>query len=89
VDLSKYKSDLGICLMAKADKGWIWHRRLGHVSMRRLNDLQRDDHVVGLTNITFYKNRECFSCNAGNQVGGAHIPITLITTSRPLELLHM
>ena len=27
------------CLLAKASGGWLWHRRLGHASMRNLHTL--------------------------------------------------
>jgi hypothetical protein len=37
VDLSKEGPSSSTCLMAKHDKGWLWHRRLGHANMRNLN----------------------------------------------------
>jgi hypothetical protein len=36
VDFSKEKVKPKTCLMAKSDLGWIWHRRLAHVGMRKL-----------------------------------------------------
>ena len=39
VDFSKESTYHATCLMAKADKGWLWHRRLAHVGMRNLKDL--------------------------------------------------
>jgi hypothetical protein len=42
--------------------------------------------VIGLTNVTFEKDRPCAACQAGKQVGGAHHSKNVMTTSRPLEL---
>ena len=33
------------CLIAKSSKGWLWHRRLGHVGMRNLDKLIKGDHI--------------------------------------------
>jgi hypothetical protein len=35
--------------------GWLCHRRLAHVDMRNLHKLQKDGHILGLTNIVFKK----------------------------------
>jgi hypothetical protein len=50
------------CLVAKSDKGWLWHRRLAHVGMRNLAKLQKDNHIIGLTNVMFEKNKVCSAC---------------------------
>jgi hypothetical protein len=39
--------------------------------------------------VTFEKDRPCAACQAGKQVGNAHHSKNVMTTSRPLELLHM
>ena len=36
VDFSRIPTKTVICLMAKVDVGWLWHRRLAHVNMRSL-----------------------------------------------------
>ena len=45
-DFSQESPPLSMCLMAKVDKGWLWHRRLGHVNMRNLKQVLKDDHVI-------------------------------------------
>ncbi|WVZ92866.1 hypothetical protein U9M48_038902 [Paspalum notatum var. saurae] len=42
-----------------------------------------------LTNVSFEKNKICSACQAGKQVGVPHPAKNIVTTSRPLELLHM
>jgi hypothetical protein len=69
--------------------GWLWHRRLAHVGMRNLHKLQRDDHIIELTNIVFEKDRPCGACQVEKQVGAAHHTKNIMTTTRPLEMLHM
>jgi hypothetical protein len=57
--------------------------------MRNLHKLQNDVHILGLTNIIFEKDRPCEACQAGKQVGAYHHAKNIITTTRPLEMLHM
>ena len=89
VDLSKESPSLSTCLMANVDEGWLWHRRLGHVNMKNLKQLLKGDHIVGLTNVSFERDHVCSACMAGKQLGKHHPAKNIITTSRPLELLHL
>ncbi|KAK1664145.1 hypothetical protein QYE76_052304 [Lolium multiflorum] len=90
VDLSKESPSPSTCLMAaKHDEGWLWHRRLGHVNMRNLKQLLKGEHIVGLTGISFEKDRVCSACVAGKQLKKKHHIKSIVTTSRPLELLHL
>ncbi|KAK1684568.1 hypothetical protein QYE76_045416 [Lolium multiflorum] len=79
VDLSKESPSPSTCLMAaKHDEGWLWHRRLGHVNMRNLKQLLKGEHIVGLTDISFEKDRVCSACVAGKQLKKKH-PIKSIS----------
>jgi transposase InsO family protein len=89
VDFSKEEVDLDACLIAKTSMDWLWHRRLAHVGMKNLHKLLKGEHVLGLTNVCFEKDRPCAACQAGKQVGSTHHNKNVMTTSRPLELLHM
>ena len=89
VDFNKGKAKLETCLVAKSSMGWLWHRRLAHVGMRNLAKLLKDNHILGLTNIQFEKDRICSACQAGKQVGVPHPPKSIMTTTQPLELIHM
>jgi hypothetical protein len=57
VDFIPKKVELYKCLIAKRNMGWLWHRRLAHVGMRNLHKLQKEGHILGLTNIVFEKDR--------------------------------
>jgi hypothetical protein len=89
VDFITDEVELDRCLIAKINMGWLWHRRLAHVGIRNIHNLQRDCHILGLTNIIFEKNRPCGACQTGKQVGAHHHDKNIITTMRPLEMLHM
>jgi len=75
--------------MAKVDVGWLWHRRLAHVNMRSLQTLLKGEHVLGLTNVTFAKDRACRACIEGKLHEKKHPVKNIITSKRPLELIHM
>jgi transposase InsO family protein len=57
--------------------------------MRNLHKLQKDDHILGLTNIVFEKDRSYGACQADKQVGAQHRAKNIVTTIRPLEMLHI
>jgi hypothetical protein len=88
-DFSKENVDLDACLIAKTNIVWLWHHHLAHVGMKNLHKLLKGDHVLGLTDVCFEKDRPCATCQAGKQVGSTHHNKNVMTTSRPLELLHM
>jgi transposase InsO family protein len=89
VDFNENTAELNTCLIAKTNMGWLWHRRLAHVGMKNLHKLLKGEHILGLTNVHFEKDRICSACEAGKQVGAHHPYKNIMTTDRPLELLHM
>jgi hypothetical protein len=83
------KVKLDICLIAKTNMSWLWHRRLCHVDMSNLHELQKDGHIFGLTNIIFEKDRPCTVCQVRKQVWTHQHAKNIMTTTRPLEMLHI
>jgi hypothetical protein len=65
IDFSKKTTKAAPCLMAKVDVGWLWHSRLGHANMRNLQSLHKGNHILGLTDLTFAKDRVCRACIEG------------------------
>jgi hypothetical protein len=57
--------------------------------MNNLNKLLKGEHILGLTNVHFEKNRICSACQDGKQVGAPNLAKNVLTTTRPLELFHM
>jgi hypothetical protein len=89
VDFNENTTELNTCLIAKTNMGWLWHCRLAHVGMKNLHKLLKGEHILGLTNVHFEKDRVCSACQAGKQVGSHHPHKNIMTTNRPLELVHM
>jgi hypothetical protein len=90
VDFSSIDINLSTCLLINSSKEWLWHRRLAHVEMNQLEKFIKHDLVIGLNNdIIFEKSKLCSACQAGKQVGNTHPTNSVMSTSRPLELLHM
>jgi hypothetical protein len=57
--------------------------------MRNFAKLQKDEHILRLTNGVFEKDRLCSACQARKQVGAHHPAKNNLSSSRPLKLLHM
>jgi hypothetical protein len=89
VDFTNNNAELDTCLIAKTNMGWLWHRRLAHIGMKNLHKLLKGEHILGLTNVHFEKDRICSACQARKQVGVHHPHKNNRTTERPLELLHV
>jgi hypothetical protein len=87
VDFNDNKAELDTCLIAKTNMGWL--RRLAHVGMKNLHKLLKGEHILGLTNVHFEKDRICSVCQVGKQVGVHHPHKNIMTTDKPLKLLHM
>src|SRR3954464_5377583 len=68
----------------QSDVGWLWHRRLAHVGMINLQSLIKGDHVVGLSDVYFAKDRVCSACIAGKQHEKQHKVNTISSNRRGL-----
>jgi hypothetical protein len=69
VDFTYDNVELDTCLIAKTNMGWLWHFRLAHVEMKNLHKLLNREHILGLTNVHFEKDKICSACQVGKQVG--------------------
>ena len=67
----------------------LWHKRLGHASLTLLNKLVSKDLVVGLPSIKFNDDKVCEACAKGKQVRLSFKSKRCVSTTRPLELLHI
>ena len=89
-----YIDDINIhnesCLCVNVvNDSWLWHRRLGHASIKILSKLVKNDLVIGLPKLNLDKNKIYDACLFGKQVRSLLKPKNLVSTSRPLELLHI
>jgi transposase InsO family protein len=89
VDFSSEDANLTTCLFTKASLGWLWHRRLAHVGMSTIKKILKKDMIRGLKDVVFEMDKLFSACQAGKQVANTHPAKAFMSTSRPLELLHM
>jgi len=57
--------------------------------MHHLNHLVRKDIVIGLPKLKFEKNKLCEACQREKQVKNSFQSKNVVSTSKPLELLHI
>ena len=56
---------------------------------RNLHTLVKKKHVIGIEGVKFKKDHLCGACEAGKMTRAKHPSKTIMTTSKPFELLHM
>jgi len=78
-----------ICLLSMNDKKWMWHRRLGHANWRLISKLSKLQIVKGLPDIDYHLDALCGACQKGKIVKSSFKIKDIVSTSRPLELLHI
>ncbi|GJY93573.1 integrase, catalytic region, zinc finger, CCHC-type containing protein [Tanacetum coccineum] len=91
INLHEMASASPICLMSRATstKSWLWHQRLSHLNFDTINDLARNDLVIGLLKFKYHKEHLCPSCEQGKSKRAAHPPKPIPNTKKRLHLLHM
>nr|GEW53164.1 hypothetical protein [Tanacetum cinerariifolium] len=69
INLHEMASASPICLMARASstKSWLWHQRLSHLNFDTINDLARNDLVLGLPKFKYHKEHICPYCEEGKK----------------------
>ncbi|GKE61592.1 retrovirus-related pol polyprotein from transposon TNT 1-94 [Tanacetum coccineum] len=80
-----------ICLMARATstKSWLWHQRLSHLNFGTINNLAKNDLVIGLPKFKYHKEHLCPSCDQGKTKKVSHPPKPVLNSKQKLHLPHM
>nr|GEV27484.1 retrovirus-related Pol polyprotein from transposon TNT 1-94 [Tanacetum cinerariifolium] len=54
----------GACFFAKASESvnWLWHKRLSHLNFKNINNLAKQNKVLGLPSLVYSKDKPCTSC---------------------------
>jgi hypothetical protein len=89
-------TDIGVTVFRRSDDSVAFKGVLegqlylvDFVGMKNLHKLLKGEHILGLTNVHFEKDRICSACQAGKQVSVHHPHKNIMTIDRTLELLHM
>ena len=89
INLDEVSSNDVKCLVSKNDETWLWHRRVAHANMDHLSKLVSKELVIGLPKLRFEKDILCDACQKGKQVKASFKSKNIVSTTRPLQLLHM
>nr|GEY75859.1 retrovirus-related Pol polyprotein from transposon TNT 1-94 [Tanacetum cinerariifolium] len=90
ITLQDTSSPNPICLLAKAtsSQAWLWHRRLSHLNFDTINLLSKNNIVIGLPKLKFFKDHLCSSCELGKAKRKFFQIKTTPSSKRQLHLLH-
>ena len=90
VDLDEVRNSR-MCLVAQYEENdaELWHRRLGHLSLRNIRTLESLGRVRGLPSQLGNAPDTCETCIKSKQVKSSFDKKKEISTKKPLELLHM
>ncbi|GAU28976.1 hypothetical protein TSUD_391740, partial [Trifolium subterraneum] len=77
------------CLLTLSEEKWVWHKRLGYANWRLISKLSKLDLVRGLPKLHYHSDALCGSCQIGKSVKTFFKPKHVVSTSNPLELLHI
>lgn len=89
VDLNCVPKSSLSCLSVLEDDPLLWHKRFGHASLSLIDKLRSKNLVRGLPQIKFCKTQNCDACIKGKHTRSSFKSKLHISTSKPLELLHM
>ena len=67
----------------------MWHKRFGHLNFKLLSRLSKHDLVRGLPKNEFKVDSLCDECQLGKLRRNSFKLKDMISTSKPLELLHL
>ncbi|KAI3762425.1 hypothetical protein L1987_52855 [Smallanthus sonchifolius] len=79
------------CLLSKTSESDSipWHRKLAHISYRKMNFLVNNDLVIGVSKMKFSIPDDCIPCKKGKQHKKSRKSKSKNSIVTPLELLHM
>ena len=89
IDLEDFLDQNVSCLVSIKREQWIWHKKLGHTSLRLISKLNKHNLVRGLSKLVYKSDVLCEACQKGKQIKNSFESKNVVSTSRPLELLHL
>nr|GEU62595.1 retrovirus-related Pol polyprotein from transposon TNT 1-94 [Tanacetum cinerariifolium] len=82
-------SPIYLMVCASSTKSWLWHQRLSYPNFDTINDLAKNDLVLGLPKFKYHKEHLCSSCEQGKRKRVSHPPKPVPNSRQRLHLLHM
>ena len=78
-----------LCLSSIEEQSDLWHQRLGHASSKLIHKLYQKELVRGLPKVNGNSRELCLDCAKGKQVRSSFKSKNQVSSSKPLELIHM
>ncbi|RDX72478.1 hypothetical protein CR513_48041, partial [Mucuna pruriens] len=89
IDLIGLTNQNVTCLVSINDDQWTWHKKLGHVNLRLISKLKKHNLLRSLPTCVYKAYMLCDACQKGKQIKGSFESKNIVSTSRPMELLHI
>src|SRR3954471_2061784 len=75
--------------MSVNEEQWVWHRRLGHASLRKISQISKLNLVRGLPNLKYKSYALCEACQKGKFSKHAFKSKNVVSSFKPVELLQI
>ncbi|GJW27598.1 retrovirus-related pol polyprotein from transposon TNT 1-94 [Tanacetum coccineum] len=82
-------SPVYLMFKASSTKSWLWHRLLSHLNFATINQLAKQDMVVGLPKFKYEKDHLCSACKQGKSKRALLKPKPVTSIDARLQLLPM
>jgi len=87
INLNELSNQNVTCLLSIKGNHWVWHKKLGHDSLKLISKLQKQDLIRGLPRVSYNDDLLCEECHKGKYIKTSFSSKKIVSTSRPLELL--
>lgn len=74
---------------AREDQVELWHKKLGHLNLKSMKKIIKEEAIRGIPNLKIEEGRICGECQIGKQTKVPHKKLQHLVTSDILQLLHM
>ncbi|GJW65142.1 integrase, catalytic region, zinc finger, CCHC-type containing protein [Tanacetum coccineum] len=87
ISISEMGASSLVCLMSKptSTKSWLWHKRLSHLNFGTINQLTKQDLVVGLSRFKYDKDHLCSASEQGKRKKAKFPPKLILSTNSKLD----
>nr|GEW27111.1 hypothetical protein [Tanacetum cinerariifolium] len=76
-------------LRATKNLNWLWLKRLAHLNIKTINQLAKQNLVMGLPSLVYSKDKPCSSCEEGNHHRASFKSKQTFSIKKCLHFLHM
>ncbi|GJW75500.1 retrovirus-related pol polyprotein from transposon TNT 1-94 [Tanacetum coccineum] len=79
------------CFFAKAfeNLNWLWHKRLAHLNFKTINQLTKENLIIGLPSLVYSKDNPCSSCEKRKHHRANFKTKQTSSIKKCLHLIHM